>query len=61
MNKGRGHFIVSLIKSLLRIGGCTAAWVAAWSNPQVGVVILAGSLCGAEVLGVLEEVLDKRE
>lgn len=61
MNKGRGHFIVSIIKSLLRIGGCLAAWIVAYSNPQAGVIVLAGSLCGAEVLGVLEEVLDKRE
>lgn len=61
MNKGRGHFITSLVKSLLRIGGCIVAWALASSHPQAGLTTLAGSLMVAEVLGILEEVLDRRD
>lgn len=59
--KDKGHFCISLAKSVLRIGGCIAACVQAsqgWFT--VGLVTLSVTLVVAEVLGVLEEVFDKR-
>jgi hypothetical protein len=55
---GRGHFYVSLIKSVVRIaaGVCLIMVPTVWE----GVNLLAwcgGLLIGAEVLGILEEIV----
>lgn len=49
-----GHFLVSLGKSILRIGACV------WTAITVDVVILAIGFVLAEVLGIVEELVDKR-
>jgi hypothetical protein len=53
--KDKGHFYISLIKSLLRIAGCI--YLTIWFP-----IILPFSLLflGAEVLGILEEIADRR-
>ena len=52
--KDKGHFIVSLLKSTIRIAGCVATLKT--KNNK----IMAGSFLLAEVLGIVEEVADKR-
>lgn len=50
----KGHFWISFIKSMIRIVACTVA---------IGVssiIPLALGLMFAEVLGIFEEVVDKR-
>lgn len=49
-----GHFLVSLGKSILRIGACV------WTAITADVVILAVGFVLAEVLGIVEELVDKR-
>lgn len=49
-----GHFLVSLGKSILRIGACV------WAAVSKDVVVLAVGFGIAELLGILEEVVDKR-
>ena len=49
-----GHFLVSLGKSILRIGACV------WTAITADVVILAIGFVLAEVLGIVEELVDKR-
>lgn len=49
-----GHFLVSLSKSILRIGACI------WTVVSGNVVVLATGFGIAELLGILEEVVDKR-
>jgi len=50
----KGHFIVSISKSIIRVVGC-ALGMAVSSIPIVCI-----SLIAAEVFGILEEVVDKR-
>ena len=50
-----GHLIVSLVKSILRIFACV------WCIYIGAVMPLAIGFLAAEVLGILEEVLDKRD
>lgn len=50
----KGHFLVSINKSIIRIAGCALGMVAS-SLPIVCI-----SLVAAEVFGILEEVVDKR-
>ena len=50
-----GHLIVSLVKSILRIFAC------AWCIYIGSVMPLAIGFLAAEVLGILEELLDKRD
>lgn len=52
--KDMSHFIISLIKSFLRIGGCISYII----NEKVGYVVLA--FLFAEILGIAEELMDKR-
>lgn len=54
------HFKVSLIKSFLRMGGCVAA-MCLCGQVVVAILVLSGSLLGAELLGILEEIMDKRK
>lgn len=48
------HFIVSCIKSIIRIASCIITLV------MGSIVPLAIGFIAAEVLGVLEEIVDKR-
>lgn len=49
-----GHFLISLVKSILRIGACV------WTVVSKDVAVLAIGFGIAELLGILEEVVDKR-
>ena len=49
-----GHFGLSLIKSVLRIGGC------AFALRNSDAAIMAWCFLVAEILGILEEVCDRR-
>lgn len=59
-SKDREHFIVSTIKSVLRIGGCTIALLNI-NNIDISIAYLSISFLIAEILGILEEVVDKRK
>jgi len=48
-----GHLVVSIMKSLLRIGAC--AWCI-----YTGAIVPAIGFLAAEVLGIVEELVDKR-
>lgn len=50
----KGHLYVSLAKSVMRIGACI------WSIAAGNVMPVAIGFLGAEVLGIAEELLDKR-
>ncbi len=50
-----GHFLISLVKSLLRIGACV------WTGLTGNIVVLAVGFGIAEILGILEEIVDKRK
>jgi hypothetical protein len=52
--KSKGHLWTSLIKSLIRIGGCLLALQ--YNNLSIALVFLAG----AEILGIVEELVDLR-
>jgi hypothetical protein len=52
--KDKGHFYTSLIKSIIRILACICA---IWRQD---VTVLAFGFAGAEVLGIIEEIFDKR-
>ena len=49
-----GHFLVSLGKSILRIGACI------WAAVSKDIAVLAIGFLIAELLGILEEIVDKR-
>lgn len=55
------HFKISLIKSILRIGGCIGAIGTCGLSPIVPVSILGVTFLVAEFLGILEEVKDNRK
>lgn len=48
-----GHFGISLLKSILRIVGCIFML-------KRNITIMAWCFLSAEVLGILEEIFDKR-
>lgn len=52
--KDKGHFITSLIKSVIRIGFCLWAW-----KTNMFQIAMFGLML-AEVVGILEEILDRR-
>lgn len=54
----KGHLICSLLKSLLRILGTISVIVRA---DNVSLLILGWTFFLAEILGIVEEVVDKRE
>lgn len=54
--KDKGHFYVSLAKSFIRIAGC----ISAMFFYGKGLQIIIGSFLLAEILGVAEEIFDKR-
>jgi hypothetical protein len=49
---GNMHYKISMVKSAIRIGGCIWAWA------SMSIVVLAISLLLAELLGILEEVIE---
>ena len=55
--KDKGHFYASLIKSIVRIIACVGAFII---TKDTSVKVLAFGLAGAELLGIAEEVFDKR-
>jgi len=52
--KDKGHFYISITKSIIRIVGAMLCIV------DQNILILAASFAIAEVLGIFEEVADKR-
>lgn len=50
----KGHMYTSMTKSAVRILTCILALA------DNSIIILASGLCAAELLGVLEEILDRR-
>lgn len=50
----QGHLVCSLVKSIIRIAGALAVL------DIKSIEILAGCFLVAEILGVIEELLDKR-
>lgn len=56
------HFKVSIIKSLIRILGCVAACILVAFNHILYCILTLGiSLSIAELLGILEEIMDERK
>ena len=49
-----GHLLVSIGKSIIRIGACV------WSIYAKSAIPLAWGFMFAEVLGIVEELVDKR-
>ena len=50
---GDGHFYVSIMKSLLRLGACYGLWITGDS-----MLMVVGVLFGiAEILGIVEELV----
>ena len=50
-----------MIKSALRIIGALVSYIVLFVNLKVSVGILAISFSVAEILGILEEIFDKRK
>lgn len=56
------HFKISLIKSILRILGCVGTLCTVQLlAPVLPLSILGGTFLIAELLGILEEIKDKRK
>lgn len=56
------HFRISIVKSILRIVGCVCAGVLASLNLLLpSLITVSSALCIAELLGILEEIYDKRK
>ena len=53
-SKSNKHFRISLVKSILRIGGCIAALTPLGTNESI--IALAVSFLAAENLGIFEEL-----
>ena len=49
------HFKISMIKSAIRIIGCL---ISLFIKVDIAILILAGSLLAAELIGILEEVYE---
>lgn len=54
-NKSLGHFMVSLVKSIIRIISCIGSLVTA------NIFYMALGFIVAEILGIVEELVDKRK
>lgn len=54
----KGHFYISLSKSIIRVVACFGALVVVDLTSDI--TILAGGFLVAELLGVAEELVDKR-
>lgn len=55
------HYTISIAKSGVRILGCIISYVGVFFNHTFAIAFFAGSFLLAEVLGILEEVFDKRK
>ena len=55
------HFRLSILKSVIRMLGSISAIVAAFFNIKLAVIYLASWYLVAEILGILEEVFDRRK
>ncbi len=55
------HFSISIFKSIIRLIGSIAAFALAFINVAAAISVFAGTYTLAEVLGILEEVFDKRK
>ena len=53
-SKSNKHFLISLVKSALRMLGCISAVII--PNPVSSIQCLAVSFLAAEVLGIIEEL-----
>ena len=53
-SKSNKHFRISLVKSILRIGGCIASLTPLGTNESI--IALAVSFLAAEILGIFEEL-----
>jgi predicted small integral membrane protein len=49
------HFIISLIKSVVRILSCIVGAVSLWKSNQLAAKAFIG-LAGAEIIGIIEEI-----
>lgn len=52
--RDKGHFWISIAKSIIRIGFCF------WAVNENSLILLAMGIVFAEILGILEEVVDRR-
>jgi nucleoside recognition membrane protein YjiH len=55
-SKSKKHFVLSIIKSIFRIGGCYGLWM---TGTQMGEPVLQATAVFfgiAEILGILEEL-----
>lgn len=55
------HFSISMIKSCLRIFSSILAFGLLWINIFASIMVLAAGYGIAEILGILEEIFDKRK
>lgn len=55
------HFKISTIKSTIRIIGCIVSAFVVFFNAVVAVFCLSALFLIAEILGIFEEVFDKRK
>lgn len=56
------HFNLSLIKSIIRIlGGMISIVPLLYDSLNLSIILLGSSLALAEILGILEEIFDKRK
>jgi hypothetical protein len=57
MDRGKGHFTISLIKSAIRLGGSLTGFIFVQDGWVKGAF---AALFIAEILGIIEELVDKR-
>lgn len=55
----KGHLFCSIFKSMFRIIGCLGA-LSSYLEPDAAVLWIGFTFLLAEVLGIIEEVMDKR-
>lgn len=55
------HFSISMIKSCLRIFSSILGFGLLWVNVFASIMVLAAGYGIAEILGILEEIFDKRK
>lgn len=55
------HFNISIIKSILRIVGSIVTIILSMVEAKLAIISLSAFYATAELLGILEEVFDKRK
>lgn len=58
--KFNDHFKISLIKSIIRLLGGLGGVIAIKYNPLISILILSSVIFLSELVGILEEIVDKR-